>query len=166
MMRYARPMAAAALIALLAGCGSAAAHGVAAPATPAGGQVTAPARPASTAPDPAAIVRQAGAVLDQGDSYDISGDRMASGLIHSGTSTGYCGEQITVYTNDTNAALEQLPLMTQPGGQAVIGGDRFVISVTGVDEIGGPSPGTVFYVSPATIAHRVHGTVIIPASGS
>ncbi len=140
-------LAAAALAAVaLAGCSSSASSpaGQAAP-SPGGVTVTAPAS-AVAAPDPVAIVRAAGAKPDQATAdSDVNGDLLATGSFPS-------GEMVTVYTATSSAALESLPLLANPAGQAVIGGDRFVVAVTGP-----------FTLTPAQIAHAVGGRVLIPA---
>lgn len=154
-----RLLAAGALV-LLAGCGGSAAPVVgqsqpasqASPAAP----VTSITPSDANAPDPAAIVRKIpGAAVSDND-YDVSGDRLADGMIHGPGCTGYCGEQLSVYTSASQAQLNanMAALFGNPNGQAIITGPRFVITVTGV--VGG-NGGTEFFTSPAKIAADVHG---------
>lgn len=54
--------------------------------------------------------------------------------------------------------LAQLPLLSNPSGQAVITGSGFVLTVTGIEDLN--SNRTVYFTSPAVIAQRVHGRII------
>ena len=151
-------------LAALAGCGTSAAT----PATHSAATHPAAAQPitvapTTSAPDPVAILRAAGSAASGTGraGTDISGDTMADGNIYGPGCTGSCSEQLTVYTNADQSVLNtnMAQLMQSPGSQAVITGDRFVLTVTGV---AGSGVNLTYFTSPATIAQRVHGHLIIP----
>ncbi len=139
-------------------------------------QAPAPAAPPSTsqapAPDGVAILHQAGVTDASSGGTDISGDAMANGTVQQGDCTGGCGEMFTVYSNASAAALAQnmAQLMKTPGSQAVIDGPggRYVITVTGVRELSAPDPAhdMAYFITPAQVAQRVHGTVVVQGAQS
>ena len=160
-----RLLAAGALV-LLAGCEGSAAPAVgqsppasqASPAAP----VTSITPSYASAPDPDAIIREIpGAkalVPTPGGPSDVMGDRLGEGNIYGPgcTAADNCGEAITVYTNTSQAQLNanMAQLFSNPSGQAIITGPRFVMTVTGV---AGNNGGTEYFTSPAKIAADVHG---------
>lgn len=115
-----------------------------------------PSLPVAMAPDPAAIVREAGAVPGP-VSGDIMGDNGDSGTISAPQEAA--AEGVTVYTNSDNAALTQhmTQNMENPQGNAIIIGDRFFMMVSPAQNYSGSA--AIWNVSPSEIAKRVHGVL-------
>lgn len=148
-------LAAAAAALAITGCGA---------ATAASG--TSPAQPVN----PVTVVRQAGATPSPGEVYgsrDVEGNLYASGSIPGPNCTGACGEIVTVYSLNPGQTAQQFiaasPTWTSSDSGMVITTPVAVISVTPVDVLTGAG-GLTYFVSPAAIAARVHGTVVEPAS--
>jgi hypothetical protein len=148
--------AAAGALGLAAACGSSGSTS----GQPSAAPITA--APTSTAP----ILREAGipaADIRRGGT-GFYGDGSASGNVFGPGCTGSCSEQVGVYTNASQSALNanMAALFKAPGGQAVITGDRFVLAVTGVEGTGSNGADQIeYFTSPATFAQRVHGHLII-----
>ena len=148
-------LAAAAAALAITGCGA---------ATAASG--TSPAQPVN----PVTVVRQAGATPSPGEVYgsrDVEGNLYASGSIPGPDCTGACGELVTVYTVMPGQTVQQLmagpPALVPSDSQAVITTPDAIVLVTPVDVLTGAG-GLTYFVPPAVIAARVHGTVVEPAS--
>lgn len=150
-IRYAAPVLAALL---LAGCGTAAATSAQPPASAS--------QPASTHPaNPVTIVRETGATITPGEVYGST--TVQSWLSADGSWPG--GERVDVYTLPGGLAgaqaITQLGV-TSSDSQTVIAGGSFYMFVYPADNL---STGASSYpVPPATIAARVHGTVVVPSS--
>ena len=154
----------------LAACGSsssapaASSHPASSSAPAAAQPVTAV--PASGAPDGVKILAKAGVTGATPDGTDVYGDAMADGTVHGPncTAADHCGEDLLVYSNASQAALNAnlAALLTReaaPGGSSVaVTGPGYIISITGVADPN--SNGTVFYLSPATVAARIGGTIV------
>jgi hypothetical protein len=149
-----------AAIAGLTACGSSAPAGQAAPSSAPASQVPVSASPANPVP----IVREAGATPTPGEKYGttvVDGSLDADGTYGGGTNP----EFIRVYTLPAGTTGRQLTAqddIASSDSQTVIVGPSFYIMVQ-PDQPDNGGPGT-YPVSPATIAARVHGTVISPAS--
>ena len=162
----ARAVLAAAAALSLAACGASQATQPKAP--PATSQPPAASAPA-VAPDGVAILHQAGVTNASNGGTDLWGDAMANGTVHQGSCTGGCGELLTVYSNADAAALAAHVAQFTLGSQALVKSDDglFVITVTGViDTSADPAHNIVYYITPAQVAQRVHGTVAVPGAAS
>lgn len=108
------------------------------------------------APDPVALVHQAGADVTPNPSgdTDLYGDRIATG-----TFPGTGGEQLTVYTNALPELLSKLPFLTFPGSNQVIIADSgtAVLELTGVVQLS--TNKLTFGVSPSAVAARTGGHI-------
>jgi hypothetical protein len=149
-----------ATIAGLTACGSSAPAGQAAPNSAPSSQVPVSASPAN----PVTLVRQAGATPSLGEKYGttvVDGSLDADGTLSNGTN----GESIGAYTLPAGLTGQQVTAqdgIASSDSQAVIVGSNFYIVVhPALPDNGGPG---TYPVSPATIAARVHGTVLSPAS--
>lgn len=147
-MKLLAALGAAAMVLALVGCGSS----VATHQT----QAVAAQTQATQAPDPAALVRQAGAQVTPGSfgDTDVYGDKMATG-----TFPGSGGEQLTVYTSGSPEALSNLPVFGDSGGSVVIiaDGGHAVLELTGVVQLS--TNALTFHVSPSAVAARTGGHV-------
>jgi hypothetical protein len=157
-----RLVAGAVLIAALGGaatgCSSSAQAAPVGQAAPSGASQFTPAQPANPVP----ILRMTGVKVPAGTrlgDYDAFRNRMATGYFHAHGCTGYCGEQVTVYTTtDVQAALSEVVNGRPADGHAVITGKGFFVTVDGVEDL--TTNSVIFYVKPAVIAQRVHGHLL------
>jgi len=127
--------------------------------------------PVSAQPaNPVAVVRETGATPSPGEVYgsrDVYGGLYADGNIYGPdcTAADNCSEQVTVYSLQPGQTAQEA--MAQSGlvpsdNQAVITTPAAIVCVTPADMLNGG--GLTYFVSPAVIAARVHGTVVAPVS--
>jgi hypothetical protein len=164
--------AALAATALTAACGTS--HPANPPGAPQGNSAPASAQPvtrvpASGAPDGVKILTRAGVSGAYPNGQDVYGDTMSEGKVPGPNCTGSCGEDLMIYTNADQAALntnlaQMLSSAASPGGDVIITGPRYILRVSGVmnpaTASGNP---VVFYLDPATIAKRIGGTIVTAA---
>jgi hypothetical protein len=119
--------------------------------------------------NPVPVVRETGASVLPGEVYgsrDVEGALYADGSFYGPncTAADNCSEQVTVYTLPPGMTPAQSMAQTglEPSDStAIITGSNFIIELTPVDEV---NDSNTYFVSAATVAARVHGTVIVPSS--
>jgi hypothetical protein len=150
-----------ALVGVLAACSSSS-------STSSAVSASAPAAAAQSGPaNPLTIVRKAGATAQPGEVY---GSSTAQGWLEGDGSFSASGqpdsnyERVSVYTLPAGITGQQAIAqvgVTSSDSQVLIAGSSFYVFVYPLQNAEGDS---VFPVSPATIAARVHGTVVQPSS--
>jgi hypothetical protein len=158
------------LVLALAACGGSATMATTPAATSTVASPASQAPAASQPANPVAIVRETGAAIRPGEVYgsrDVYGGLYADGDLYGPrcTAADGCSEQVRVTTvapGGLAGLMAEAPDAIPSDTNSVIRGQDFYISVTPVLNVSGSGSQYTWFVPPAVIAARVHGTLLTP----